>query len=120
MIIFLERSSLIFPTIAARVVDFPDPVGPVTNTNPLCASTISYMIGGKFNSSIVGIFVTIRLKTAAIPFKVLKKFALNLKSARLIAQSNSLFFSKLTTSSDVQFFFNNSSKSLFLIKEFAS
>jgi hypothetical protein len=101
VIIFLERSSLIFPTMAARVVDFPDPVGPVTNTNPLCASTISYITGGRFNSSMLGILVTILLNTAAVPFKVLKKFALNLKSARLIAQSNSLFFSKLATSSGV-------------------
>ena len=28
-------------TIAARVVDFPEPVGPVTKTNPLCISIIS-------------------------------------------------------------------------------
>ena len=91
VIIFLGLSSLIFPMIAASVVDFPDPVGPVTKTKPLCASTISYIIGGKFNSSIDGILVTILLSTAAIPFNVLKKLALNLKSARLMAQSNSLF-----------------------------
>jgi len=39
--IFAVLVLLISFTIAASVVDFPEPVGPVTKTNPLCISTIS-------------------------------------------------------------------------------
>ena len=40
---------LISFTIAASVVDFPEPVGPVTKTKPLCISIMSYSTGGKSN-----------------------------------------------------------------------
>ena len=41
VIIFAVLVLFISFTIAASVVDFPDPVGPVTSTKPLCISIIS-------------------------------------------------------------------------------
>ena len=41
VIIFEVLVLLISLTIAASVVDYPDPVGPVTKTRPLCISIIS-------------------------------------------------------------------------------
>src|SRR3989454_6091148 len=43
--------------IAASVVDLPEPVVPVTSTRPRCSSQIFVMTGGRFNSSVVRIFV---------------------------------------------------------------
>ena len=60
--------------IEAIVVVFPDPVGPVTKTRPLCMSTASYNTGGRFNFSISGTILSILLNTAAVPLIVLKKF----------------------------------------------
>ena len=57
--------------IAASVVDFPDPVGPVTKTKPLLASANSNKTGGKLRLSILGILLSILLRTAAGPRKVL-------------------------------------------------
>ena len=71
VIIFDWRDSFIWLIIAARVVDFPEPVGPVTKTNPLWVSNNSNKIGGRLKSSIKGTFDSILLKTAAVPFKVL-------------------------------------------------
>ena len=45
------RSLLILSIIAARVVDFPVPVGPVTSTNPLGFLINSLTIGGMPNSA---------------------------------------------------------------------
>ena len=42
VIIFALLVLLISFMIAAKVVDLPDPVGPVTSTKPLCISTTSY------------------------------------------------------------------------------
>ena len=42
VIIFDVLVLLISFTIAASVVDLPEPVGPVTKTKPLCMSIISY------------------------------------------------------------------------------
>ena len=47
--------------IAANVVDFPDPVGPVTKTSPLCMSTILNIAGGKLRLSISKIVVSRQL-----------------------------------------------------------
>ena len=44
--------------IAAKVVDFPDPVGPVTKTRPLCMSTILNIAGGKLRLSMDKIVVS--------------------------------------------------------------
>jgi len=41
-----------YSIIAARVVDFPEPVVPVVNIIPLGLSAISFKTGGRFNSSI--------------------------------------------------------------------
>ena len=65
-------------TIAAKVVLFPHPVGPVTSTNPLCSFTISFNVAGSFNSSIVGAFGAITLIAIASLFLCLNTFTLNL------------------------------------------
>jgi hypothetical protein len=41
------RSELILSSMAARVVDFPEPVGPVTRTRPLGRSASFFTTGGK-------------------------------------------------------------------------
>ncbi len=57
--------------MAASVVDFPCPVGPVTSTNPCLKSVKLLAIGGKPNESISGISKGILLNEAAIdPFWV--------------------------------------------------
>ena len=68
---FALRVSLIWFMIAANVVDFPDPVGPVTKTRPLCMSTMLNIAGGKLRFSIDEIVVSIFLKTNAGPVSVL-------------------------------------------------
>ena len=49
VMIFEVLVLLISFMIAARVVDFPEPVGPVTRTRPLCISIISYKACGRSN-----------------------------------------------------------------------
>ena len=46
---------LISPSIAASVVDFPDPVGPQTRTSPRVCFVSSLITGGRFSSATVGI-----------------------------------------------------------------
>ena len=60
--------SLIWSTIAAKVVDFPLPVGPVININPFSLSASLLRIGGTDNSSTDLISVGIVLKTASVLF----------------------------------------------------
>ncbi len=62
--------------IAARVVDFPHPVGPVTRTIPLGSVASCRITGGSPSSSQVRILSGISLKTAATPSFCLKKLAL--------------------------------------------
>ena len=50
-----RRSLLILSTRAANVVDFPDPVGPVTSTKPLGRSAKSATTAGSPNSAMVTI-----------------------------------------------------------------
>ena len=52
--------------IAARVVDFPDPVGPVISTMPLGYSVSLPMTSGRFRSSTPAISKGTRRKTAAM------------------------------------------------------
>ena len=54
----------IFSTIAARVVDLPLPVAPVTRTKPLFKLGICWTVFGKISSSIDLISVLITLKTS--------------------------------------------------------
>ena len=75
--------------IEAMVVVFPDPVGPVTKTKPLCISTASYKTGGKFSCSISGTILSTLLNTTAEPLIVLKKLALNLNPLNITAESSS-------------------------------
>ena len=51
--------------IEAKVVDLPEPVGPVTNTSPLGFSEISRTMLGKFRVCILGIFDASARKQAA-------------------------------------------------------
>ena len=46
--------------MAARVVVFPDPVGPVTSTNPRCAMDSSETTGGSPSSSNEGLPMRMR------------------------------------------------------------
>ena len=46
------RSRFTLSTIAASVVDFPDPVGPVTSTSPRVRSASLWVIGGSPSFSI--------------------------------------------------------------------
>ena len=52
------------PTMAASVVDLPEPVAPASSTRPRLVMTMSFRIGGSSRSSTVGISVTIRRSTA--------------------------------------------------------
>ena len=67
-------------TIAARVVDLPEPVGPVTSTMPRGLSARSPKIFGQFSCSSVRIFEGIVRNTAPAPRFWLK--ALTRKRAR--------------------------------------
>lgn len=53
--------------IAARVLDLPDPVGPVTKQMPREVLAISLKIAGQCNSSSVNIDEGIVLNTAPAP-----------------------------------------------------
>ena len=57
--------SLIWSIIEARVVDLPEPVGPVTRINPLGFSVIFLTIGGNPKVSKDGTSVLIVLNAAA-------------------------------------------------------
>ena len=59
---------------AARVVDLPEPVGPVTRTKPLSRSHRLVTTGGRPKASKVGVLEGIVLNTAEIPLRVLKMF----------------------------------------------
>ena len=87
VIICSERVRLILSIMAAKEVDFPDPVAPVTNTKPSVKFRISCAAGGRPNISILGISVTITLNTSAEPFIVCKPDALNLCSPITNAKS---------------------------------
>jgi hypothetical protein len=54
-------------TIAASVVDLPEPVGPVTSTRPAGYLAISAKIFGQFSCSSVSTFEGIVRKTAPAP-----------------------------------------------------
>ena len=58
------RSSLIMSIIAASVVDLPEPVGPVTSTNPRGFLANSCSTGGSARSRSFGISLGIRRKAA--------------------------------------------------------
>ncbi len=51
------REELMRSTMAARVVDLPLPVVPVTSTSPRCSSQIVSMTLGRFSSSMLLILV---------------------------------------------------------------
>ncbi len=55
VMMWIAFSWFIFLRTAARVVDLPDPVGPVMSTMPLRSWAISLRWGGNPRSSIVGI-----------------------------------------------------------------
>ena len=61
--------------MAARVVDLPLPVGPVTRIKPLGNDASLPMTGGSPNCSMVMISLGISLKTAATPYFCIKKLA---------------------------------------------
>ena len=71
-----ERVLLILSIMAAKEVDLPEPVAPVTNTNPSVKFRTSCAAWGKPNISILGISVTMTLKTSAEPFIVWRPEAL--------------------------------------------
>ena len=57
---------LTWSTMAARVVDLPDPVGPVTSTRPLGRIASSSTTGGRPSSSAVGMRMGMLRNTAPI------------------------------------------------------
>ena len=72
------RSLLIRSTMAARVVDLPEPVGPVTRTSPRSSRAISARMGGKPRSANDLISFGMTRKTAPSPRRPTKKFTRNL------------------------------------------
>lgn len=75
------------------MVDFPTPVGPVTNINPLSLEANSFKISGKFSSSKVLTCKGIARIAAAIVPLWKYKFPLNLPTfSKVYEKSNSLFF----------------------------
>ena len=62
-----ELFSLMRSTMAANVVDFPEPVGPVTSTRPASRSARSPTTLDSPSCSSVSISSGIRRKTAAAP-----------------------------------------------------
>ena len=71
------RSLLIRSTMAANVVDLPEPVGPVTRTSPRSSRAISARTGGRPSSANDLISVGMTRKTADSPRRPTKKFARN-------------------------------------------
>jgi len=63
----MARVRFISWMMAARVVDFPDPVGPVTSTSPLVILTILCTPAGMPSMSSVMILVGMIRKTAPSP-----------------------------------------------------
>ena len=61
------RVRLMWSIMAARVVDLPEPVGPVTSTRPERRSESRRMDGGQFRSSSVRTLLGMVRKTAASP-----------------------------------------------------
>jgi hypothetical protein len=64
--------ALIWSISAARVVDLPLPVGPVTSTRPLLRPAMRRKTGGAPSSSSDGTAAGIRRKTAAAPARLVK------------------------------------------------
>ncbi|MBT9169551.1 MAG: hypothetical protein DDT19_02912 [Syntrophomonadaceae bacterium] len=66
--ILTARSSFIMLIIEAKVVLFPLPVGPVTNTNPRGRRESSFTTSGRPRSEILGICqLTVRITTSTEP-----------------------------------------------------
>ena len=65
---WLARVALIASMMAASVVDFPEPVGPVTSTRPWSSWASDSIAGGSPSSSTDWIVAGIRRNTAAAPF----------------------------------------------------
>ena len=72
-----SRLSLIQSTIAASVVDLPEPVGPVTSTRPLFKSVSRFTIGGIPSCSSVGIWFLITRNTEPRPWLCTNTLARN-------------------------------------------
>ncbi len=72
------RVSLMRSTMAARVVDFPDPVGPVTSTRPLFSKHRLRTHSGRPRSSKLRISAGIWRKTAPTPWRSRKRLTRNL------------------------------------------
>ncbi len=68
---------LISSTIAASVVDLPEPVGPVTSTRPLFKSVSRFTIGGIPSCSSVGIWFLITRNTEPRPWLCTNTLARN-------------------------------------------
>src|SRR5207245_4616912 len=63
ILMWSARVALTRSMMAARVVDLPEPVVPVTSTKPRCSSQILLITGGRFSSSEVRIFVGMTRRT---------------------------------------------------------
>jgi hypothetical protein len=61
--------------IAASVVDFPDPVGPVTSTRPSGISVMSRIATGSSSASMPRIWMGMRRKTAPTVPRCMYRFA---------------------------------------------
>ena len=62
-----RRVALMWSTIAARLVDLPEPVGPVTSVSPLGWDTASLSEGGSPRLSQLGTSLGITRKDAPSP-----------------------------------------------------
>jgi hypothetical protein len=89
--------------MAASVVDFPDPVGPVTSTRPRDSAARLAIAAGRFSSSMVGMCGGISRKSAAEPRSCLKRFVRKRPSFRIgYAKSTSpVIWYRLQTSGGV-------------------
>ena len=96
VIICCERSELILSTSAAKVVDLPEPVGPVTNTKPRGKSANVLTTGGIPSSDADLISFGIKRRAAAKLPRSWKALTRNLPSVpNANEKSNSLSFSKI-------------------------
>jgi len=71
------RVALMWSIIAARVVDLPDPVGPVTSTRPRGRSQRYWHTFGRFNSASVGMASGMQRNTAPMELLWMNTFARN-------------------------------------------
>ena len=80
MIMLFVRLLFMWSMMAARVVDLPLPVVPVTSIRPRDSRATFFRTSGRFSSSMVGIFIGMTLKTSPMVPRWMSMLQRNLPS----------------------------------------